>query len=122
MARDHVCVLPAEEDVRWAAPPAEALLGLDGRLLHITAAGSDYDCVTRSFGPKLAVYQAPVCGSGHCRVIPYWAEATGRHRLRALQASKRTGELFCRLEGGRLFIAGEAVLFAESVLHLPQLD
>ena len=97
MARDLVCVLPAEEDVRRAAPPAEALLGLDGRLLHITAAV-------------------------HCRVIPYWAEATGRNRLRALQASKRTGELFCRLEGGGLFIAGEAVLFSESVLHLPQLD
>ena len=43
MARDLVCVLPTEEDVRRAAPPAEALLGLDGLLLHITAAGSDYD-------------------------------------------------------------------------------
>lgn len=88
MARDLVCVLPTEEDVRRAAPAADALLGLDGLLLHITAEGGEFDCVTRSFGPKLGVYEDPVCGSGHCHVVPYWAEATGKTSL--LEAHGRT--------------------------------
>lgn len=104
----------------------EASAGLQGQRPCLRASdrrgrspGGEYDSVTRSFGPKLGVYEDPVCGSGHCHVVPYWAEATGKTSLRACRASKRTGELFCRPAGDRLFIAGDAVLFAKTVLHLP---
>lgn len=60
MGRDLVCVLPTEEDVRKAVPNQDAIKQLDGLLLHITAKGRKYDCVSRSFGPKLDVPEDPV--------------------------------------------------------------
>ena len=44
---------------------------LDGLLLQLTAKKYFYDCITRSFAPKLKVSEDPVCGSGHCHVIPF---------------------------------------------------
>ncbi|MBR2682039.1 MAG: PhzF family phenazine biosynthesis protein, partial [Atopobiaceae bacterium] len=70
---------------------------LDGLLVHVTAAGeadSGYDCVSRSFAPKLAIPEDPVCGSGHCHILPYWAERLGRQDLVAYQASRRGGTLW----------------------------
>ena len=69
------------------------------RLLHVTAKGSDEDCVSRSFAPKLAVREDPVCGSGHCHIIPYWAYKLGKDELVAFQASQRGGTLYCRKDG-----------------------
>ena len=57
MGRDLVCVLPCEDDVRAAKPDMEAMKSLDGLLLHITAQGKEYDCVSRSFAPKLNVIE-----------------------------------------------------------------
>ena len=74
MARDLLCVLKDEMAVRELTPDLEKIKQLDGLLLHVTAKGSDEYCVSRSFAPKLAVPEDPVCGSGHCHIIPYWAD------------------------------------------------
>lgn len=67
IGRDLVCVLENEDQVIQAKPDLEKAKALDGLLLHITAKGKDkYDCVSRTFAPKLAVDEDPVCGSGHC--------------------------------------------------------
>ena len=68
---------------------------LDDLLLHITAPGAEYDCVTRSFVPKLAVAENPVCGSGHCQVEPLWAERLGKRTLKTSQASRLGGTPLC---------------------------
>ena len=54
----------------------------------------------------------PVCGSGHCHIIPYWADLLGKDELVAYQASRRGGTLYCRREGGRIFMAGKAALYS----------
>lgn len=118
MARDLVCELESEEDVKSAAPDQALVEKLDGLLLHITAAGSEYDCVSRSFAPKLAVAEDPVCGSGHCHIAPIWAERLGKSTLRARQASKRGGTLICTVVDGRCSLAGGAVLYSVSELHI----
>jgi predicted PhzF superfamily epimerase YddE/YHI9 len=51
-----VCVLENEEQVIQATPDKEQVKKLDGLLLHLTASGKDYNCVTRSFAPKLGVW------------------------------------------------------------------
>ncbi len=119
MGRDLVCVLKTEEQVRGAAPDEARLKELDGLLLQLTAPGRDWDCVTRSFAPKLGVYEDPVCGSGHCHVIPLWAKKLGRTELCAFQASRRTGALYCRMAGSRVLIAGQAALYSVAQLFLP---
>ena len=118
MARDLVCVLPTEEDVLKYTPNLDKVKSLPGLLLHITAAGNDSDCVTRSYAPKLNVPEDPVCGSGHCHVAVLWAEKFKTNALVAYQASKRGGTLYCRLNGDRVALAGKAVVFAESEIQI----
>lgn len=120
MGRDLVCVLEDEEQVRKAAPDEERLKKLDGLLLQLTARGKDYDCITRSFAPKLNVSEDPVCGSGHCHVIPLWAGKLNKTDLCAFQASRRTGVLYCRMNQGRVLIAGKAALYSISEIFLPE--
>lgn len=118
MARDLVCELESADDVVSAEVDQALVRELDGLLLHITAAGADYDCVSRSFAPKLAVAEDPVCGSGHCHIAPLWSGRLGKRTLRARQASKRGGTLICTVEGGRCKLAGGAVLYSVSELNI----
>lgn len=74
--------------------------------------------VSRSFAPKLSVVEDPVCGSGHCHIVPYWAEKFGKNELVAYQASSRGGTLYCRVEGDKIFLAGKATLFSECELFV----
>lgn len=120
LGRDLVCVLEHEQAVRQAAPDGEKLKALDGLLLQLTAKGEDYDCVTRSFAPKLNVPEDPVCGSGHCHVAPLWGKKLGKNQLVALQASRRSGILYCRIEGNRVILAGKAALYSSAEIYLPE--
>ncbi|MCH3950703.1 MAG: PhzF family phenazine biosynthesis protein [Acidaminococcus sp.] len=115
---DMLCVLDNEDEVRSVVPNQEVIAKLDGVCFHITAPGKDYDCVTRTFAPKCGVYEDPVCGRAHCHVIPYWAKKMGKNDIKAFQASKRGGELYCRYAGDRTYISGKATLFAEVTVHL----
>ena len=116
MARDLVCVFDSASVVRAMEPDLAAIQALEGLLVHVSAPGeqgSGYDCVSRSFAPKLGIPEDPVCGSGHCHILPYWAERLGKTELVAYQASRRGGTLYGRLEGnGRCVLAGQAALFS----------
>ncbi len=70
-ARDLLCVLDSPQSVIDFKPNLDKIEKLEGLLLHITAKGKEYDCVSRSFGPKLNIPEDPVCGSGHCHIVPY---------------------------------------------------
>ena len=119
-ARDLLCVFDNPETVINLNPDQEKLKGLKGALMQVTApgTGTHYDCVSRSFAPKMGVPEDPVCGSGHCHIIPYWAKQLGKTDLVARQASPRGGTLYCRMEGDRVILAGRAVLYARSELML----
>lgn len=117
MGRDLLCVMDSAEQVINAAPDQAKVMQLDGLLLHLTARGADYDCVSRSFAPKCNVAEDPVCGSGHCHIIPYWANALGKNELVAYQASRR-GVLYTRVEGDRIVLAGKAALYSEAEIHV----
>ena len=119
-ARDLVCVFDDPETVIRLNPDQEKLKGLKGALMQVTApgTGTEYDCISRSFAPKMGVPEDPVCGSGHCHIIPYWAGRLGKTELVARQASSRGGTLYCRLEGDRVILAGRAALYARCELML----
>ena len=112
---DLICVFESEEQVRSMTPDQALLRKLEGRLQNATAQGAEADCVSRSFCPKVAVPEDPVCGSAHCQIADYWARVLGKREIRAYQASKRGGWLYCTLrDKGRITISGEAVLVAVS--------
>lgn len=116
-ARDLVCIFDDPQTIRDMKPDLEKLRRLKGALMQVTAPGDGpYDCVSRTFGPKMDMPEDPVCGSGHCHIIPYWAARTGKTELVAQQASPRGGVLYCRLDGERVILAGQAHLYSISQL------
>lgn len=117
LGRDLLCVLESEDKVRNLNPNMEKLKALDGLLLHVTAKGKEFDCISRSFAPKLNVPEDPVCGSGHCHIIPFWAGRLGKNDLVAYQASSRGGTLYCKYQGDRVKISGKAVLYSTADIN-----
>jgi len=112
MDRDLVLVYDEEATVRNMRPDIEKIGQLDGLLVHITAPGREFDCVSRSFGPKCGIVEDPVCGSGHCHIIPYWSDRLGKADITAFQASKRSGILYGHYEKDSVTLSGHAALFA----------
>ena len=118
MGRDLLCVFDDEQTVRDLAPDLDQVRELDGLLLQVTGPGKTVDCVSRSFAPKLALGEDPVCGSGHCHIIPYWAGRKGQTRMTAYQASPRGGTLYGQLAGDRVLLSGAAALYAVADLYV----
>lgn len=119
--RDLVCVVEKEEQVYALRPDQAKIQALDGLLLHVTAKGKKFDCISRTFAPKMGVAEDAVCGSGHCHIIPLWANKEKKETFVARQASKRGGTLFCRKDGDRIKMAGKAVLYLEAELLIDEL-
>ena len=118
MGRDLLCVFDDEDIIRNLSPDMDKVKMLDGLLLQVTAPGKVYDSVSRSFAPKLNVIEDPVCGSGHCHIVPYWAEKLGKDNIIAYQASHRGGTLYCRRAGKKVYLAGKAALYSECELYI----
>ena len=118
MGRDMLCIFDNEETVRKLAPDLEKLKNIEGLLMHVTARDGKFDCVSRSFAPKLNVAEDPVCGSGHCHIVPYWAEKLNKNTITAYQASERGGILYCRKENGRIKISGKVSLYSIAELYV----
>lgn len=118
MGRDLLCIMDSPETVRSLNPDLQKVVKLDGLLLQVTAHGEGYDCVSRSFAPKLNVPEDPVCGSGHCHILPYWSKVLDKQELVAYQASQRGGVLYGKLTGNRVLLSGKAVLYSEATIYV----
>lgn len=108
---DMMVVIDSEEALAALVPDYGAMCRIDGRGLIITARSREYDFVSRCFYPKLDVPEDPVTGSAHTYLTPLWAGKLGKTEMVAKQLSPRGGVLRVRLEGPRVLITGNAVLF-----------
>jgi PhzF family phenazine biosynthesis protein len=117
-AADYVVLLPDEKSVRDIEPDMEHMKKLDLRGVAVTARGEEADFVSRFFVSKYGIQEDPVTGSSHCELAPYWSKKLGKKEMRALQLSKRGGEILCRDMGERVLISGRAVLYMEGVINL----
>lgn len=118
LGRDLLCVFPDGTNIETLNLDMNKIAQLDGLVQNITVAGDQYDCVSRSFGPKVAIPEDPVCGSGHCHIVPYWAKRLRKNKLVAYQASARSGVLYCEYQGARTLLSGKAALYSVSELNL----
>lgn len=114
LGRDLLCIMDNESTVRDLQPDQALMRDLDGLLVNVTAQGEDFDCVSRSFAPKLEVAEDPVCGSGHCHILPYWSKKLSKTKLTAYQASERGGTIHAEITGDRVILGGEAALFSDA--------
>ncbi len=117
VATDHfnyLVLLESPGQVRGLFPDMAAINRLDRTGVIVTAPGDDgYDFVSRYFAPAKGIPEDPVTGGAHCALTPYWAERLGKTDFRAFQASRRGGEIGCRLLGERVELAGGCVFYLE---------
>lgn len=103
---DSAIVQVENEAEVLAVSPDFPVLKTIHRMAIVTARGDEQDIASRVFVPYAGIDEDPVTGSAHGALAPFWAERLGRERFTALQASKRTGILHCRLEGDRVVLGG----------------
>ena len=122
-AAKYLAVYETAQEVAALKPDFGILKHIDRQGLIATAPGPDphlgpCDFVSRYFAPHAGVDEDPVTGSAHCTLVPYWAQRLGKTTLHARQISLRGGELFCELQGERVRMAGNAVLYLEGRIHI----
>lgn len=115
-----LCVYAKAGDVSGLRPDHGLLAQVQPGRIIVTAPGDgDCDFVSRCFAPDAGIPEDPVTGSAHCTLLPYWAAQLGRNSLHARQVSARGGELWCALDGQRVKIAGQAVLYLRGEITVP---
>ena len=111
---NYIAVLESAAQVRALAPDIAAIARLDRSGVVVTARGDEgYDFVSRYFAPAKGIAEDPVTGGAHCALVPYWARQLGKTGFRAYQASRRGGEIICRLVGERVELEGACVFYLE---------
>ena len=111
---NYMVVVESAQTVRTLTPDMAALSRLERPGVIVTALGdAGYDCVSRYFAPAKGIPEDPVTGAAHCMLTPYWSKRLGKTELRAFQASRRGGEVICRLKGNRVELEGTCVFYLE---------
>ncbi|MGA3090613.1 MAG: PhzF family phenazine biosynthesis protein [Terriglobales bacterium] len=115
---NYLALLENAQVLREIAPDMAAL-GRLNRGVIVTAPGEGiYDFVSRYFAPGKGVPEDPVTGAAHCMLAPYWAKRLGKGAFRAFQASRRGGEMICRLAGDRVELEGTCVFYLEGEVEI----
>lgn len=106
----YVALFEQASDVKTLRPDFTRLGALDHSVI-VTARGDEpgVDFVSRYFAPTWGIPEDPVTGGAHSTLAPFWAAILGKTTFHAHQVSKRHGELWLKLEGDRVKIAGHAV-------------
>ncbi len=119
-AFNYLAILESADVVRELTPDIAAVARLDRGGVIVTAAGDGpYDFVSRYFAPAKGIPEDPVTGGAHCMLAPYWGARLGKTELRAWQASRRGGEIVCRLgSSGRVELEGQCVFYLEGEVEI----
>lgn len=116
---NFAAVYANEAQVAALAPDFRALRMVPRHGVIATARGDRSDFVSRYFAPAVGVDEDPVTGSAHTDLVPYWATELGKTALHARQISRRGGDLLCRLEGDRVFLAGHVAPYLDGEIEAP---
>ena len=119
---DYVALFETEAEIRALKPRTHWMAALDRKGVIVTAPGkpgSGVDFVSRYFAPGFGIPEDPVTGAAHAILTPYWSARLGKTELHARQLSARGGALVCELKGDRVWLTGQAILYAQGLLHLP---
>ncbi|MGY3266846.1 PhzF family phenazine biosynthesis protein [Lysobacter sp. HA35] len=116
---NYLVLLDSAQRVRDLVSDIAALIALDRSGVVVTAQGdAPYDFTSRYFAPRKGVREDPVTGGAHCGLAPFWAARLGKHEFRAWQASRRGGEIVCRVAGDRVELEGSCVFYLEGRVTL----
>jgi PhzF family phenazine biosynthesis protein len=109
---NYMAILDDARTLRGLSPDIAGIAAMDRPGMIVTAPGDEgYDFISRYFAPKKGIPEDPVTGAAHCMLAPYWAARLGKTTFRAYQASKRGGEVICRLVEDRIDLEGNCVFY-----------
>ena len=114
----YFAIYAHEEDVRNVVSDSAIIKLLDPFDVVVSAPGTEYDFVSRYFWPAGGGDEDPVTGSIHAGLAPYWGERLNKTTMLALQASARSGILYCRLAYDQVFVAGYCVAYLEGAIDV----
>jgi PhzF family phenazine biosynthesis protein len=118
-AFNYMAVLDSAQVLRTLTPDMAAIARLDRPGVIVTAPGDgSYDFLSRYFAPAKGIPEDPVTGAAHCMLAPYWAKRLGKTAFCAFQASRRGGEITCRLAGDRVELEGACVFYLEGEVEI----
>ncbi|MFL5811830.1 MAG: PhzF family phenazine biosynthesis protein, partial [Flavisolibacter sp.] len=117
-SRDYFVVLPNEDAVKNIEPDFILMKEVDALGIIVTAKGKSADVVSRCFYPGLGIQEDPVTGSAHCNIVPYWSNKLGKTKLFCKQLSRRGGDLQCELDGDRVLMSGNCVLYLQGEIDI----
>jgi PhzF family phenazine biosynthesis protein len=113
-SRNYLALMESAAALRALAPDMAAIARIERSGVIVTARGDQgFDFLSRYFAPAIGVPEDPVTGSAHCMLTPYWAKRLDKTEFRAFQASRRGGEIICRLAGDRVELQGTVVFYSE---------
>lgn len=116
---NYLVLLENEQAVRELVPDMAAIARMERSGVIVTAPGDNaYDFVSRYFAPAKGIPEDPVTGGAHCGLAPYWAKRLNKTVFRAYQASRRGGEIICRLVGDRVELEGTCVFYLEGEVEI----
>ena len=115
---DYLYVVGSEEEVQSLDPDIRLMKTVNARGIIVTAAGEEYDFVSRFFAPAAGVDEDPVTGSAHTMLTPYWSRRLGRKKLVGRQISSRGGTVYCEDQGDRVSISGTARTFMQGQIEI----
>ncbi|KAE8756282.1 PhzF family phenazine biosynthesis isomerase [Paraburkholderia madseniana] len=115
----YVVIYATEHEVRSVVPDLNLLSTLGPLDVVVTARGDEHDFVSRYFWPANGGDEDPVTGSIHAALAPLWSDRLGRSELVAMQVSRRSGLLHCRVQDDRVYISGQAVQYLEGTIDIP---
>ncbi len=120
---DLIVVYSDATEVDIVTPDLAAIAKLPYRGVVVTAPGNGYtyDFVSRFFAPSVGIAEDPVTGSSFTELGPYYQERMGKSEFFAKQVSKRGGEVYVRVDGRRVHIAGRAQTVMQGRLFLGDL-
>jgi PhzF family phenazine biosynthesis protein len=116
---NYMVIFRDDRIVRNLAPDMAAIARMDRPGVIVTAQGDGiYDFVSRYFAPQKGIPEDPVTGAAHCMLAPYWAKRLDKTKFRAYQASRRGGDVVCRIVNDRIELQGACVFYLEGEVEI----
>jgi len=116
---NYMAILENAQAVRQLVADSSGIARMDRPGVIVTALGEGvYDFISRYFAPAKGIPEDPVTGAAHCMLAPYWANRLNKTEFRAFQASRRGGDIVCRLANDRTELEGACVFYLEGEVEI----
>jgi PhzF family phenazine biosynthesis protein len=91
---------------------------INGVLVTAPSGSDGYDFHSRYFWPWSGTNEDPVTGGSQTFLAKYWSDRLGKTRMRAFQASKRSGFMDVELVDGKVLISSQAVIIYQGEISV----